>query len=245
MMEQEKIDQKFFERIEAYLDQRMDREERVAFEIKIKAEPELAEEVRLQSTLRDSIASGAFQDNLDEIHAELFPNQVTNKAPGGVSLWKIAAGVAFILGIGALFYTSESAHEKLYADYATTDPGLPVTMGVTDEYTFSDGMVSYKEGNYRVALKTWESITSNDIASDKLSYYKACAHFNLEEYEQALPYLTSLVNDPQSDFHDKAVWYACLSYLQLQDDQQIQSLSPSEVSPYYDRIEAIKQELSQ
>ncbi len=41
------IDQKLFERIEEYLDGRMDNEEQVAFEVKMKAEPQLEQEVEL------------------------------------------------------------------------------------------------------------------------------------------------------------------------------------------------------
>ena len=245
MSDSNHIDQKLFERIEAYLDGRMDGEEQLAFEIKIKAESQLKKEVELERTLRDSVEAGAIRDQLDGLHEEFFAAEQGSGSTTGMSPWKIAAGIAIILGIGALLFNSSAQEDTLFAEYATVDPGLPVPMSATDSYDFHDAMVDYKSGDYARAIQTWSRLQLSDEDSDTLAYYIGAAHFNNAAFELAIPYFNAVSEMNESSFGDKALWYLGLSYLKLDRINDFKTLTPNKGSEYSKRLEEIKERLKE
>jgi tetratricopeptide (TPR) repeat protein len=245
MSDSNHIDQKLFERIEAYLDERMDPDEQLAFEVKIKAKPQLEQEVELERTLRNAVEAGAMRDRIEGLHEQLFSEDEQTSLNTGMSPWKIAAGIAIILGIGALLYTSSASEDTLFAEYATVDPGLPVPMSASDSYDFHDAMVDYKSGDYGRAIATWSRLYSLDENNDTLKYYLGSAHFNNAAFEQAIPYFGSVSVMMGSNFRDKALWYLGLSYLQLDRKDDFKALIPSETSVYRSRFEEIKKRLKE
>lgn len=245
MKESNQIDQKLFERIEAYLDGRMDADEQLAFEVKVKAVPQLKQEVELERTLRDSIEVGVMHNRLDGLHEELFAGELGSDTSTGISPWKIAAGIAIILGIGALLYASSAQEDTLFAEFATVDPGLPVPMSATDSYDFHDAMVDYKSGDNARAIETWSYLLQTQEDNDTLKYYIGSAHFNSAAFEDAIPYFHSVNEMTESTFKEKALWYLGLSYLKLDRIDDFKTLTPNQNSVYRSRFEEIIGQLNE
>ncbi len=91
---------------------------------------------------------------------------------------------------------------------------------------------------------TWSRLQENDKDNDTLIYYMASAHFNKGEFEGAIPYFSSIIENDTSIFKDKALWYLGLSYLQLDRTDDFNALTPNQSSVYSTRFDEIKERLN-
>lgn len=206
------IDQPTFERIEAYLLGRMDDTARTAFEQAMNADESLRDEVDLQRKLMATVEAGAFlASNPFEEKAKVRPMF------SRVKKWYMAAAVLIIAGSAAFFIWQQNQEKDLYARYFQPDPGLPVVMSSTDAYTFYDGMVSYKEGQFNDAITKWESLGRAQGYTDTLQYYMGMAHIHISKYAEATTHLQTVAENNKSAFRERATWYLALVYIKLGD----------------------------
>lgn len=198
------IDEELFERIEAYILERMEPADRISFETEMQRDETLRNEVILQRKLIGTveILSGKqlFATN------KSIPLKKTNRS----WLYVAAAAVVIVLLLRQ-FYTPPTTTEGLFADFFEQDTGLPVVMSSDEHnYTFYDGMVSYKEEDYKKALQIWEQIAN---PSDTLLYYTGMAYLNSDDLTNAIRSLERVATDEDSQWHQKAIWYLALSLL--------------------------------
>lgn len=203
------IDKELFERIEAYIRDRMDADTRVAFEKEMRSDESLNREVMLQRRLMASVEVFAFNEN----EAGKQPATAIPVRRIGPRLSYVAAAAAVVLIVLLIWFnrTSKPSIESLYADHFTADAGLPVVMSSVDEnYAFYDGMVSYKEGDYSGAISRWREI---DNTSDTLSYYIGVAYLNSNNAAASIEYLSPVAENGGSAWQQKAIWYLALAHL--------------------------------
>lgn len=202
-------DQATFERIEAYLNQQMNTEEREAFERELAADELLRNEVALQRRL---IAA-----------AEVFshpaaPAASIESAPAApvrkIRSWIwYAASVALVLLVVWVYNRKPQTADKLFAAYFIPDAGLPVVMsGGEADYDFYDGMVSYKEEDYNRAIVIWKELYKKQASNDTLRYYMGVTYLNSNNPE-AIPQLLAVAENRESSWKTKATWYLALAYL--------------------------------
>lgn len=230
-----------FERIERYLTGKMDAAEKAGFEKEVNQDASLRAAVDEQRTLIRAVETGAMKESLNDIHAETIGVQTKSTS---VKNWvAIAAGFAVLVLFGVWILNRQPLSEKLFAEYTTTDPGLPVPMSASDSYNFHDAMVDYKAGKYTKAIGKWKSQLEENPGSAKVSYYIAAAYFNQEKYHEALEYFKQSSAQPGSDFRAKAQWYSVLSNLKLDRKEAVLNTTPLPDSPYREKIESIQQKL--
>ncbi len=206
------IDQQTFERIEAYLLGRMDATEQTSFELEMKEQEWLRDEVSLQRKLLAAVEAGAyFASNPFAQEAKVRPMFRKRRT------WYIAAAIVLIVSSTGLILWQQTREKDLYARYFQSDPGLPVVMSSTDAYSFYDGMVSYKEGQFNDAIAKWETIGRMQGYSDTLQYYVGMAHIQIAKYTEAVTPLQAVAENNESAFHEKATWYLALVYIKLGD----------------------------
>lgn len=91
------IDQQTYERIEAFLLNRLPEPERKAFEAEMAADPQLAQEVALQKELFQGLQDAALKDELKILHHQL------DAGAGGLSTaWKTGLTILGVVAVGAL-----------------------------------------------------------------------------------------------------------------------------------------------
>jgi hypothetical protein len=228
-----------FDLIESYLMEDMNADERKSFELELEERADLREELEIQKDLVKAIQIGGLKEELKEIHEQ---QQSASTRSSRIPVWGIAASIAVILTIGLwLSQPSDPTNADLFAEYSTTDPGLPVTMGASDNYVFKDAMVDYKQGDYQTAINKWIELQPEFGASDTLNYYLAMAHFNLEEYDQAENYIAQVRTSTSNRLRAKAQWYEVLIALRTNDVDFIKSLEIVEGSEYEREILEIKE----
>jgi tetratricopeptide (TPR) repeat protein len=209
------IDQTLFEKIEAYLLGSMNPAEKTAFEQRIENDPDLKAEVELQQKLMATVEVGAFlkEKSAGPAAVKQMPASETGKTRSLFRPWMAAAAVVFFV---ALWFLNRPGTDpqSLAIQYFQPDPGLPVTMSSSQNYQFYDGMVSYKEADYKKALKIWKELSATNAPSDTLRYYMGIAYLSQDEYNEAIRQLLP-VAEKSGRWKHKSAWYLSLAYLRL------------------------------
>lgn len=234
------LDKPTFERIEAYVLDRMDADERHEFERRMTADPALQAEVELERENILAIELGGMERMLKAVREE---HPERRAEGGGWSSWlKYAAIVAVLFG-GILWFTLRpNANERLFAEHFRPDPGLPVVMGDTEEHAFNDAMVAYKLGDHDEAISKFTALLKEDPASDTLRFYIGCAELNAGRVERAIPMLMAVADKERSVFAGKARWYAFLALVRSGDRIAAQAIRFDEGDAYGDKAKAVLSE---
>lgn len=194
------MDQETFERIEAFLQEKLTDGERSRFEERIAREPSLAAEVELQQKLLQVIAVDAF------MHKKRAQESHESKTP--YFRWMIAATVLLLIAAGGwwLFRQATPSAHRTYTAFFHRDPGLPVTMGVAENYSFYEGMVRYKQGRDQEAIEAWTPLLGHSPENDTLRYFLGSAHLNLQHFVHARKFLQPVAASSGA-FRQEALWY--------------------------------------
>lgn len=242
MIPDRKISQIEFERIERYLLGEMLTEEKHSFEIEMKDDPSLQKAVEENRIIIQAIETGGLRENLKSIHQDKFG---TRRESRSLIAWlAIAAGIAIFVTVGIWMLDFKSAEEKIFAEYTTPDPGLPVPMSSTSNaYYFHDAMVDYKAEKFDSAIQKWSALLNEDPESNVLNYYIGSSYFNLEEYDLAAPFFAEATAQETGEFSAKAQWYLILSQLKLKETDRVLKATPLPESPYSERIKEIQDKL--
>lgn len=216
-MDLNNITQEEFERIEAYLNNSLSKEDLLIFENRLQNEEGFASKVDDIKTILSGIETQALKEQLDKFHAEM-PSTVKDTdvfEPKVKSFqWmKIAVAAALIIAAGSFWFLNRNSNEQLYADFYAPDPGLPTTMSSTDNYEFHEAMVSYKQGHFKDALKTWTNELKTKIDNDTLNYFVGSALLADKKESEAISYLENVAKQDHSIFKSDALYYLGLAYL--------------------------------
>ncbi|HMR93404.1 MAG TPA: tetratricopeptide repeat protein [Chitinophagaceae bacterium] len=203
------------ELIESYLSGSLSAGELAIFEKRMEADALWREKVKEIQLLTAGIQESALQDALAHYHQ---PFQ--QKAPVVKMQWLkkavAAAAVIVVLLAGTWwFLLRPSADEKLFSGHFRPDPGLPTTMGVSDNYIFDRAMVDYKTGDYRKAIAGWEQLLQQDPGNDTLNYFIGSALLADGEFEKSLSCFDTVIKSGGSAFLQEAHWYKALALIRI------------------------------
>ncbi|RFN58855.1 tetratricopeptide repeat protein [Marixanthomonas ophiurae] len=221
MNEKQSITEKEFETIERYLTNEMSAEEQKAFVDTLSSDPFLQQKVNEVRALIDGIEASALKNKLDDFHKELLQthSKVVNKSKliqkpkrSKIPLYAIAAVLVVVFGI-LWFFNSADSNQRLFAEHFTPDPGLPTTMSTTNNYIFFDGMVDYKQENYKAAIEKWTPLLSEKSENDTLNYFLGVAYLAEKNEGEAIDYLGEVSKTKSSMFLQESYYYLGLAFL--------------------------------
>lgn len=204
------------ESIEQYYNGTMPAEEKRFFEIKLEQDSSFRTQVEDVKALLLGIETQSLKEKMQDFHADL-PNQLGTKVSVSKRRNKwfrySAAVAAIMIGVGSYLFYNSFSNERLYNNYFKPDPGLPTTMSTTDNYDFYNAMVSYKHGDYKLAISKWEKLEAKKPVNDTLLYFLGVAHLADSEIDKALPYLEKASENSKSVFQQDANYYLGLALL--------------------------------
>ena len=244
-MEQE-LDQKIFEKIEAYLLEELSQEEHAAFESRMVEDAVLKQEVEVQRQNMLAVEMGAFSNSLSKIADEYKNAYPAIDRKGGsrgfsiMRVFSIAASIVLLVALSFWFMNRPDKYERIMAEHFVPDAGLPVPMSATDNYEFHDAMVDYKMEKFDKAISKWNALLIDSPQNDTLRYYIASAEFNAGRTEKAIPLYEGLAQDQNSVFQNKAEWYLFLAYLDSEQFDKLHAFSVPQDGSYSDRMREIK-----
>ncbi len=238
--------QELLDRIDSYLLHRMNEQERVSFENRMATDIGLSREVQLQKELIHAIELGALQESLEEIrHQNLDRVEESNSTESNRYWYAMAASLLALMTLGVWMFSKPDPKEKLFSEYVDYDPGLPVPMSASGQYSFYDAMVDYKNELYTSAIGKWSVLLEDDPQNDTLNYYLASAHFRLEEYSRAIPLYLKVAMSESPEFQAKSEWYLALSWIHTGEFEKIDSLAGSSQHHFSGKIREINQKLKE
>lgn len=226
------------DRMDRYAAGDMSTAEKELFETEIQSDPafRLEWEMYQQSVL--AVRMNAFRNTLNNLHEETPVRSIRPRR------WLyVAAGVAVVIASTLYVILHQNGTEALFAQYVTTDPGLPVPMSATSNFLFYDAMVDYKNEQYEKAIQKWNGLLVDHPQNDTLIYYVGISHFNAKSYTLASQQFDRIEALSNSSWKYKAEWYLVLSLLQTKDFERIHSIAQNCDGPYCDKIRNISAEI--
>ena len=195
-------------------------DEHIEFEKKLNQDPDFKSEVKVIRSLLFGIETQALKEKMDEFHKDLPIQMNTEPSVSKVKFWdfrKIAAAAIIIIGSASFWFFNNSSEEQLYDTYFKPDPGLPTTMSSSDDFVFYDAMVNYKQGDYKTAISKWEKLVQKRPENDTLTYFLGVANLANKNTSEAIGYLNTTVEKPNSVFIQDAYYYLGMAYLKNKD----------------------------
>lgn len=252
-----------FERIERYILERMSAEERAAFEQELTHNAQLRDELEILrndiravqlANIQEEIAAAGELYKINQSESEQHESSPVEEQSQGSKVvplnsengssrrvwFAIAATIAALVGFFLLRPSAYSA-DGLYAKYHQVDPGLPTTMGITQDYQFQDAMVDFKYGRFEEAYSKWSDMISDNPASDTLQYYHALAALEANDLQMAQGALETL-SSTDTAWRHKAQWYLVLCVLKADPGADLTAFEVDTDSPYRLNYEALLQE---
>lgn len=216
MNNSENISQERFELIENYLEDKMSSVERTEFESRLITDPQLASQLEEVRSLILGIETAVLKDKMVAFHEDLTPvkSLETARSKGRNPIWKWSVAAILIAAMGSFWMLrSGDQNDRLFAEHFSPDPGLPTTMSTTSNYVFYEGMVNYKQGDYKTALEKWSAIKDHSMGMDTLNYFRGVAHLANGDTESCIKYLQPLWNSEESGFTNETAHYLGMAYL--------------------------------
>ena len=197
----------------------MDTEERTLFEKQLKANAILRQQVKDIETILFGVRKAIFKNKANHFHKELIDQDFEVSADKKVfklnfKYMSIAASIAILIG-GFWFFNKPKSNEALFNKYYIEDRGLETNMGESDNYTFDDAMVDYKQKKYNLAINKWSTLLKNKPENDTLNYFLGVAHLANKNENKAINYLKEATKTTESEFLNEAYFYLGLSYLKM------------------------------
>jgi tetratricopeptide (TPR) repeat protein len=90
------------------------------------------------------------------------------------------------------------------------DAGLPTTLSSSDNSTFNQGMLSFKQQKFKAALQLFGKVSESEIGTDTLLYFRASCQKQLCEYKEALAIYQKI--DQHSFYYQKAEYQIALCF---------------------------------
>tara|TARA_R110002020_G_scaffold370759_1_gene582391 strand:+ start:767 stop:1519 length:753 start_codon:yes stop_codon:yes gene_type:complete len=204
--------------IEEYLNEEAVSNETVILKEKLTEISNVQEKIQHVKKVRQGIEDTVRQSKIKEFHEyvsvdEKNSNRNTkqNEKTKLSAIWfAIAAVLVVLIGLFWMLKT-ESTSEKIFASHFTPDIGLPLKMGSSNNYQFYEGMLDYKQGNYKEATLIWEVLLKNNPESDTLNYFLGVTYLAQGNASTSLKYLEKQNLFEEGMFKEDAAYYAALA----------------------------------
>jgi tetratricopeptide (TPR) repeat protein len=217
LKENNNISEELLETIERYLNGTLNAQELKDFNRLLDIDEDFKTQVEDVRAMLFGIEAQSLKEQLDEFHDEIPKTNTEGISKQKVRFLrysKIAAAAAIIIAVGSIWFFSGEPNEKLYAKYFKPDPGLPTTMSSTNNFEFYDAMVSYKHGDYKIAIDKWTLLNKQKPENDTLNYFLGVAYLATKNTEEAIPYLERASEaDDNFEFLNEAYFYLGLAYI--------------------------------
>ncbi|MDY0102046.1 MAG: hypothetical protein RBS07_03855 [Lentimicrobium sp.] len=168
--------------------------------------------------VREEIEDSIRQSKIREFHKHVLSDKkdsgmknIANRITKSNAVWyAIAAILVVFFGILWLLKSNSTA-EKIFAENFKPDIGLPLKMNTEDANIFYEGMLDYKQENYKHAIDKWQVLQKINPENDTLNYFLGVAHLALGNAAKSLEYLENQEHFRQSIFKEDATYYAALA----------------------------------
>jgi predicted Zn-dependent protease len=221
------MNEEMLEKIEAYLANEMDVEERKAFELLLQEDSQLAEEVKLHQDAELILKVStqiSYKEKLQEIDKELKAASAPKirSMRTGVQRWLIAASVIVAVGVTFWMFSRQQTHafEQAFQPYNNV---LALRGDTISD--LSTAMLAYDREQYDLAIEYMDTYLEGKPGDVFAQFYKGISLLAMDKNQEAAQLLQSL---PESIPMDEARdWYLALALGKAGDEAAAKAILDS------------------
>jgi len=202
-------------KMEDYLRNKLNKEERAAFEMQLSTDDALKQEVELLSI----VINGVKKSGRDQLKSRLQKIHETETSPASKTrrLWPmiagIAASIALLMVVGIFIknqkVSPQMAFENFYQPYSLQ----LASRDATDNKEYLKINELYFNKKYKAVLPLLKKALLTDSTNARLNLATGICHLELNLLETARLNFLAIVKSKDLRLTDKANWYLALSYL--------------------------------
>lgn len=233
------------ELIEKYFENNLTSEEQFLFDEKLKNDAEFKSELEFHSELKNAISvseRAKIKAQIKEFESSKKDNiKVFNLR----KLMPYAAVFLVVISIGIFFiFNQKTDSNQLYASNFEPYPNIEVSnlRSNSENSLENEAFTAYDLENYKLAHELFTEVLETE-SKDYLHFYNAMCTMQLENFDLAIKEL-STVNENDSKYYEKAIWFKALIYLKLNKKKDTKILLEELVNHYSFKKEEAKQLLS-
>jgi len=217
-----------YTKIEDYLDDILNEQERIAFEAEVRDNPALAQNLsvvrearqRLIAQWADEPADAALLETLKQAGIDHFKSGADSGQVGAVGrtfrltpVWWAAAAALTGIVIAAWFFLRPPTNEQLYAQYGAFPEADFTVRG--DEPGTGDlpaAEAAFNQKDYAEALRQLTAYLTNHPNDTQARLHTGLCHLELKQYGEASAIFTE-IGSSKNVWADEANWFLALTYL--------------------------------
>lgn len=203
--------------IETYLDQKNVQSNPFYID-NLKQIPDVEQKIKHVENIREEIEDCIRRSKIKEFHKHISDEEVKPdfkkepiKRTKSKAIWYSTAAILLVLFGIFWMMNDKPTSENLFATNFKPDIGLPLKMGTANSYEFDEGMLDYKQENYREAIVKWQSLLVENPNNDTLNYFLGVANLALGNADKSLEYLQNQERFKNGMFKEDAAYYAALA----------------------------------
>jgi hypothetical protein len=124
----------------------------------------------------------------------------------------VAAAVALLAAFGTYFWIRPPLNKRLYQEFFVAAQPYGVTQGSR----VSEGLVAYRDGDYRTAITALGNLSPTDSSYALARFFLAQSHMALGETPAATTVLEDLLEgEMNEELLHETEWYLALGYLDM------------------------------
>ncbi len=228
-----------YEKIDRYLEGKMSTEESQDFEEKLKADEALADALALQTDLLKGIAlfgDQQLRENIQQAERKVTSGETLEKQPKTriISLFStrnLAIAASFLILIVAGYFLLRPSNQpgRLYANYFEMDQTTLenelenlslLGMGIADRERrdqLKAGLDLVQAAEYDEATTALQDHLKIYPQDEAAIYFLGLSLMQINSFEEAINVLAPFEANKESDYHEDALWFQALSWLQMKD----------------------------
>lgn len=203
-------------RIQKYLEQTMDIQERQAFEEELRKDQDLAIEVEELKKLEDGLLAAGMETFMEDMRQ-------WEHAGSSMPNWKpylMAAAVLTVVLVPAIYFLNlqkPSSEELFMANYQPYEEMITQRASPGDSVNtlLTNGLHAYNSGAYKKSAELLGAYLKQNPKDHKVSLYLAIAQLEINQKELAAANFVRAQQDPA--VKEQAQWYQALTYLKFQE----------------------------
>lgn len=235
---------KELEKIIQYLDGDMKVEEKQLFELELKSNPMISQQLRLTLQVDQLLADNelfTFMENI-QIAKKQFENEelsalnednkdINSKFKQTFFLGRkflTAAAVILVVVISSVVYNiiSVPTNDRLFKQYYQKyDADILTRSTVTNDVNaLISAIQQYDKGNYPIAIAKFEEILKIDNNNTTAHFFVGVSYIETNDYEKAIKNLSFVIDQNDTAFIEHAEWYLALCYVKIKQTNKANKL---------------------
>jgi FimV-like protein len=207
-----------------YAGNRLSTEKLKEFEMRLEADQEFKKEFDEYIQIVNGIKEFE-RERLKEIMKDR-KIRFINREPRNKIIYRAVAAAAIILILlvpAYIVYRTTTFTTRLTAEFYIKDPGLPVTMGASNNQLLGKAMIEYKDGNFQKSLDILNKLLVQNPANDTLNYYAGICNYELNNNTKAAEQFLRISSN-ESVFYFPSKYDLGLVYIKNRDFEKAKNV---------------------